>query len=75
MDVCVKFGGFDPATAELARAALQPVLNSIYHRYNGESYPEIEHVLRRAGRGAFVRDDIDVFAWHIACGERPVLTD
>lgn len=75
MDVCVKFGGFDPATAELARTALQPVLDSIYRRYNGQAYETVEHALRRAGRGAFVRDNIEVFAWNIACGERPVLTD
>ena len=75
VDVYLKFGGSDPATAELARTALQPVLDSIYRRYNGEPHSEIEHILRRAGRGAFARDNIERFARYISYGERPVLTD
>lgn len=75
MDVYVSFGGSDPDRAELARAALQPVLDSIYRRYNGEPQADIEHVLRRAGRGAFARDNIEIFAQYIAYGDRPVLTD
>lgn len=75
MDVYVRFRGSDPETGELARAALQPVLDSIYRRYNGAPHAEIEQVLRRAGRGAFSRDNLAVFARYITYGDRPVLTD
>lgn len=75
VDVYVRFGGSDPETAELARAALQPVLDSIYRSCRGEPYSEIEEVLRRAGRGAFARDNIEMFARYITYGDRPVLTD
>ncbi|WP_311051974.1 hypothetical protein [Rhodococcus qingshengii] len=75
MDVYVRFGGSDPDTAELARTALQPVLDSIYRRCKGEPHAEIEEVLRRAGRGTFAHDNIERFARYITYGDRPVLTD
>ncbi|OHF24854.1 hypothetical protein BKP30_26980 [Rhodococcus erythropolis] len=67
----MRFEGSGPYAAELAGAALQPVLDSIYRRYGGEPHSEIEHVLRRAGRDAFSRDNIEIFARYITYGERP----
>ncbi|WP_415394345.1 hypothetical protein ACMTN4_00845 (plasmid) [Rhodococcus globerulus] len=73
-DVYVRFDGSDVDTAHLARLALQPVLDAVYRTYVGKPQPAIEEVLRRAGQGSFVRENIDSFATHIAAGDRPVLT-
>ncbi|BCF86267.1 hypothetical protein RQCS_58120 (plasmid) [Rhodococcus qingshengii] len=72
-DVRVPFEGADADTAELARTALQPVLDSMYRKHRREALQEIQEALRRAGRGTFARDGIEVFADHIARGDRPIL--
>ena len=73
-DVLVRFGGSGVVPAEIACAALQPVLDSVYHRCWGELLGMVEGALRHAGRGAFSRDGIEVFARYISSGDRPVLT-
>lgn len=73
-DVMVRFDGSGVVSAEIACAALQPVLDSVYHRYCWESMPVVEEALRYVGRGAFSRDGIEKFASYICMGERPVLT-
>ncbi|MDN5547131.1 MAG: hypothetical protein L0H03_17875 [Rhodococcus sp. (in: high G+C Gram-positive bacteria)] len=74
------FEGSDPETADLARLALQPVLNSMYRKYGangygGHSQSEIEDALKHAGRGSFSREGIEIFARYLAAGQRPVLVD
>lgn len=73
-DVLMRFDGSGVVSAEIACAALQPVLDSVYHRYCWEPLPVVEEALRYVGRGAFSRDGIEVFAGYICMGERPVLT-
>lgn len=73
-DVMVRFDGSGVVSAEIACAALQPVLDSVYHRYCWEPLPVVEKALRYVGRGAFSRDGIEMFARYICMGERPVLT-
>jgi len=73
-DVHVRFDGSGVVSAGTACAALQPVLNSVYHRCWGEPLPIVEKALRYAGRGAFSRDRIEIFAGYISAGDRPVLT-
>lgn len=74
-DLYVSFDGDDPDTAELARLALQPVLDAVYRAHAGSSQSEIELILRRAGRGSFARVNIAQFARYIARGDRPVLSE
>ncbi|MET3953430.1 hypothetical protein ABIE52_000296 [Rhodococcus sp. OAS809] len=73
VDVFVRFGGSGVVPDEIACAALQPVLDSMYHRCCGEPLPAVEKELRYAGRGAFVRTGIEKFAKYISAGDRPVL--
>lgn len=73
-DVLVRFDGSGVVPAGIACAALQPVLDSVYHRCWGEPLPIVEKALRYAGRGAFSRDGIEIFAGYISAGDRPVLT-
>lgn len=73
-NVTVKFGGSDPETADLARRALQPVLDSIYRTYRRKPLPFVEAALRRAGRGSFSQAGIERFADYISRGDRPILT-
>lgn len=73
-NVLVRFDGSGVVSAEIACAALQPVLDSVYHRYCWRPLPVVEKALRYVGRGAFSRDRIEMFAGHISAGERPVLT-
>lgn len=72
-DVLVRFDGSGVVPAEIACAALQPVLDSVYHRCWGEPLSIVEEALRYVGRGAFSRDGIEMFAGYISAGERPVL--
>ncbi|PBI91101.1 hypothetical protein BKP42_54530 [Rhodococcus erythropolis] len=77
-EIEVPFVGTDRETAHIARLALQPVLDSMYRRYGEHGYGghpqgEIETALKRAGRGSFARDRIELFARYIALGQRPVL--
>lgn len=72
-NVRVRFDGSGVVSAEIACAALQPVLDSVYHRYWGESLPVVEDALRYVGRGTFARDRIEGFASCISAGDRPVL--
>jgi len=72
-DVLVRFDRSGAVSAEIACAALQPVLDSVYHRCWGELLPVVEEALRYVGRGAFSRDGIEMFAGHISAGDRPVL--
>jgi len=73
-NVYIRFDGANVEIGHLARLALQPVLDSVYRGYRGMPQWEIEEVLRRAGRGSFSRDRIEIFARYIARGDRPVLT-
>lgn len=73
-DVLVRFDGSGVVQAEIACAALQPVLDSVYHSCCWEPLPVVEKALRYVGRGAFSRDGIEMFASYISCGQRPVLT-
>lgn len=73
-DVLVRFDGSGVVSAEIACAALQPVLDSVYRKYCWEPLPVVEKVLRYVGRGAFARDGIEMFARYISAGDRPVAT-
>lgn len=73
-EVRVRFCGAHADMGDLARRALQPFLDSVYRSHCWKPLPEVEEILRRAGRGAFVRDNTEMFARYIAAGDRPVLT-
>lgn len=73
-DVHVRFDGSGVTSADIACMALQPVLDSVYHRYGHEPLPAVERALDHAGRGAFAQDGITSFAGYISAGHRPVLT-